>query len=116
MWEDPREGLMKFRACAAAFARPEATSGRATSARIAGYLGVQILPTFANSFAQDQQVVRAGLVDRMTETQGPRTVGDLYRLFADFMREAERQSLIRQSPYGSRPPLHSRARAPLSRP
>jgi integrase len=37
-------------------------------------------------------------VDAMTRTLGPRTVRDSYRVFAGFMREAERQGLIRHSP------------------
>lgn len=47
-WVDPRAGRRKFGVFAAAAMEPRGNVRPATSDRIAGYLRVQILPTFAD--------------------------------------------------------------------
>jgi integrase len=68
-------------------------------ARIQNYLRVQIMPTFGDSpLSKISRLFVQAWVDALAESLGPRTVRDSYRVFSSFMREAERQGLIRQSP------------------
>ncbi|MGH2789143.1 MAG: tyrosine-type recombinase/integrase [Actinomycetota bacterium] len=99
IWVDPRAGRRKFGAFAPAVVEPRSSVRPATSARIASYLRVQIMPAFGESpVGKITRVSVQAWVDAMAQTLGPRTVRDSYRVFAGFMREAERQGLIRQSP------------------
>lgn len=84
---------------AAAAIEPKSNVRPATSARVASYLRVQIMPAFTDvSLCKISRLSVQTWVDAMTQTLAPRTVRDSYRVFAGFMREAERQGLIRRSP------------------
>jgi len=99
MWVDPRAGRRKFGDFAAAAIEPRSGVRPATSARIASYLRIQIMPTFTDvPLCKISRLSVQAWVDAMTQTLAPRTVRDSYRVFAGFMREAECQGLIRQSP------------------
>jgi integrase len=98
-WVDPRAGRRKFGDYAAAAIEPRNNVRPATSARIASYLRVQLMPTFADvPLGKISRLSVQAWVDAMTQTLAPRTVRDSYRVFAGFMREAVRQGLIRESP------------------
>lgn len=99
MWVDPRASRKRFGVFAAAATEPRSNVRPATSARIASYLRVQIMPTFTDvPLRKISRLSVQAWVDAMTQTLAPRTVRDSYRVLAGFMREAERQGLIRQSP------------------
>ena len=99
MWVDPRAGRRKFSAFAAAAVEPRSNIRPATSARIASYLRVQIMPAFGEvALGKITRLSVQSWIDSMAQVLGPRTVRDAYRVFAGFMREAVRQGLIRQSP------------------
>jgi integrase len=96
---DPRAGRRKFGLFAAAAMEPRSNVRPATSARIAGYLSGQIMPPFADvPLRKISRLSVQAWVDELTQALAPRTVRDSYRVFAGFMREAERQGLIRRSP------------------
>lgn len=99
MWVDPRAGRRRFGDFAADMIKPRSNVRPATAARIQNYLGVQILPAFREyPLSKISRLSVQAWVDAMSQTLGPRTVRDSYRVFASFMREAERQGLIRHSP------------------
>lgn len=89
----------RFSAFAAAAVEPRSNVRPATSARIASYLSVQIVPTFGEvALGKITRLSVQSWIDSMSQALGARTVGDAYRVFAGFMREAVRQGLIRESP------------------
>jgi integrase len=95
----PRAGRRKFGDYAAAAIEPRNNVRPATSARIASYLCVQLMPTFADvPLGKISRLSVQAWVDAMTQTLAPRTVRDSYRVLAGLMREAVRQGLIRESP------------------
>jgi hypothetical protein len=99
MWVDPRAGRRKFSAFAAAAVEPRSNVRPATSARIASYLRVQIVPAFGEvALGKITRLSVQGWIDSMTQVLGALTVRDAYRVFAGFKREAVRQGLIRESP------------------
>ena len=103
-WVDPRAGRTKFSDFAAAMAVPRSNVRSATRVHIANYLRVQITPTFGESpLCKISRLSVQAWVDSLTQSLGARTVRDSYRVFSSFMREAERQGLIRQSPCYSIP-------------
>ena len=99
MWADPRAGRRKFSHFAADMIVPRSNVRPATSARIQNYLRVQILPTFGEfPLSKISRLSVQAWVDCLARSLGARTVRDSYRVLASFMREAERQGLIRHSP------------------
>jgi integrase len=99
MWVDPRAGRTRFGDFAATMVVPRSNVRPATSARIANYLRVQIMPAFGESpLCNISRLSVQTWVDSMAQSLGARTVRDSYRVFSSFMREAERRGLIRHSP------------------
>lgn len=99
LWVDPRAGRMMFGDFAAGVIEPRSNVRPATSARIASYLRVQIMPTFSDlPLKRISRLSVQAWVDALTVKLGPRTVRDAYRVLAGFMREAVRRGLIRESP------------------
>ena len=94
MWVDPRAGRRRFSAFAAAVVEPRSNVRPATSARIASYLRVQIMPAFGEvALGKINRLSVQSWIDSMAQVLGPRTVRDAYRVFAGFMREAVRKGM-----------------------
>ena len=117
MWVDPRAGRRKFSTFAAAAVEPRSNVRPATSARIASYLRVQIVPAFGEvALGKITRLSVKAWIDSMAQVLGARTVRDAYRVFAGFMREAVRQGLMGVSVLLDRAPARGKARTTLSVP